>query len=543
MKSTHVQEFKRYGAIRDRDALFDTHTYNPRTFPGTPFDYLHLVKERQFPELKPNKYGSEVAIIGGGCAGLCAAYELMQMGLRPVIYEASERLGGRTYTHRFARDPKAYAEIGAMRLPKGHHPLVHHYINKFGLKLAPFPSPLKVPTTIYFNRKRYDVEAGASLPPEIQPVADRWDALMNKFIEPLAEVKDDPVEFSRRWAAIVDEYQHKSIFQVLHDHGWPKEIIDEFGSIGAGGAPFGPFYHQVSFVEPLRVVSLGWWGEVEQVVGGIDQIPLRFWDTEADCTYWGRTSVKELNYGAPRAGVKSIETTAEGIYITDQDNKLDKYDAVIVTCTPRNLEMSIEVNRETFSENVWNAIRNMYLIPGGRISLRTKTAFWKKNPELLRTTVTDEPLTHLFCFDFEDTPSGVVCLSYTLGITAIKFDAFDDQGKVENCMRGLEKIYGPETVKVLREQMVEDPLCFSWEEAPGYNGSFKMPVPGFSTDELVLFSQGKFHPEQRSKLDPHPDNGVYLAGDTISWASGWIEGALHTAINSSISVVQRYNNL
>lgn len=543
MDNRHIEEFKKYGAIRDIDAVFDTENYNPRTFPGTPVDYLHILKEQGLPEVKPEHYGKEVAIIGAGCAGLCAAYELMKLGLRPVVYEASERIGGRTYTHRFERDPNAYAEIGAMRVPKGHHPLVHDYMDRFGLKLIPFPSPLHVPTTIYFDRERYDVPAGGSLPPEIQEVADRWDALMDSFVQPLSEVRDDPVEFSKRWKAIVDEYQHKSIFQVLHERGWPKEVIDRFGSIGAGGAPFGPFYHQVSFVEPLRVVSLGWWGEVEQIVGGIDQIPLRFWDTEENCTHWGRTSVKDLNYGTPRPGITEIETTDEGVYLTDAEGNLDKYDALIVTCTPRNLEMSIKVNRRTFSEEVWNAIRNMYLIPGGRIAVRTKTAFWKEHPELLQTTVTDEPLTHLFCFDFEDTQSGVVCLSYTLGITAIKFDAFDDKGKVENCLRELEKIYGTKTVKMLREQMVEEPVCFSWEEAPGYNGSFKMPVPGFSSDELTLFSQGKFHPKGTAKLDPHPDNGVYLAGDTISWASGWIEGALHTAINSSISVVRRYNNM
>ncbi|MEM6297334.1 MAG: NAD(P)/FAD-dependent oxidoreductase [Bacteroidota bacterium] len=385
MKAQHIEEYKKYGAIRDIDAIFDTKTYNPRTFPEAPFDYLHLIREKGLLKLDPENYGKEVAIIGAGCAGLCAAYELMQLGLRPVIYEASDRIGGRTYTYRFDRDPKAYAEIGAMRIPKGYHPLVHDYMDRFGLKLIPFPSPLKVPTTIYFDQKRYDVPAGSELPPEIQPVADRWDALMQEVTAPLFAAKGDPVKYSEEWAKLVDAYQHKSIFQVLYENNWPKETIDQFGSIGAGGAPFGPFYHQVSFVEPLRVVSSGWWGEVEQIVGGIDQIPLRFWDTPAECLHWGKTSVKDLNYGEPRAGVTNIETTPDGIYLTDADGNLDKYDAVISTCTPRNLEMSINVNRSTFSEEVWNAIRNMYMIPGGRIAVRTKPAFWKERPELLRT--------------------------------------------------------------------------------------------------------------------------------------------------------------
>ena len=543
MKEQYIQEWKNKGLISDKEVIFDVNTFNPNTFPENPFNYIPLIENGQgIEQLNTINKGKEVAIIGAGCAGLCAAYELMRVGLRPIVYEASDRIGGRTYTHRFEKDPKAYTEIGAMRVPT-FHDTIQWYMNHFNIRRRPFPSPLKVPTVIYCDQKRYDVPAGSGMPPEILAITENWDNLVNPMIEYLDEVKDNPVEFSSRWEELVKKYEHKSIYQALYEAGWSKNLIDSFGSIGAGGAGFGPFYHQVSFVEPLRIIVAKWWGEVEEVLGGIEQIPLRFWDTEIETDYWGKTSVKELNYGAPRKGVVEIETTADGIYLTDAEGRLDKYEAVIVTCTPRNLEMSIKINRPTFSEKVWNAIRNSYLIPGGRICIRTKTAFWKKQPHLLACTVTDEPLTHLYTFDFEDTNSGVICLSYTLGITAIKFDAFDDWGKYENVLRELDKIYGPETVKTIREQMAEGPICFSWEEAPGYNGSFKMPVPGFNSDDLVLFAQGKYAPDgsQLFNLDSHPDVGIYLAGDCVGWSSGWIETAMHTGINSALSVIYKLN--
>ena len=40
----------------------------------------------------------DVVIVGGGLAGLTAARDLQQRGLRTVVLEASDRLGGRTYT-------------------------------------------------------------------------------------------------------------------------------------------------------------------------------------------------------------------------------------------------------------------------------------------------------------------------------------------------------------------------------------------------------------------------------------------------------------
>ncbi|MDO5663555.1 MAG: NAD(P)-binding protein, partial [Brachybacterium sp.] len=56
--------------------------------PDFPFPYdewlTHPAGLGRVPE---DRLGEEVAIIGGGIAGIVAAYELMRLGLRPVIYE------------------------------------------------------------------------------------------------------------------------------------------------------------------------------------------------------------------------------------------------------------------------------------------------------------------------------------------------------------------------------------------------------------------------------------------------------------------------
>lgn len=43
--------------------------------------------------------GPSIAIVGGGVAGLTAAYRLQAAGAKPVLFEASNRWGGRMYTH------------------------------------------------------------------------------------------------------------------------------------------------------------------------------------------------------------------------------------------------------------------------------------------------------------------------------------------------------------------------------------------------------------------------------------------------------------
>jgi hypothetical protein len=99
----------------------------------------------------------------------------------------------------------------------------------------------------------------------------------------------------------------------------------------------------------------------------------------------------------------------------------------------------------------------------------------------------------------------------------------------------MEEIYGKEVSEMMREQTIE--YCvWSWEEACGYHGAFRMAYPGQEAKHWALFNQGKKVSES---------NGVYLAGEAIAWLglSGWIEGVLQTGLDSFLCVVDRINNL
>ena len=86
--------------------------------PDFPFAYddwiSHTKGIGQIPE---NRYGTEVAIIGAGVSGMVAAFELMKLGVKPVIYETG-RMGGRLRSEHFANATGVVAEMGGMRFPK-----------------------------------------------------------------------------------------------------------------------------------------------------------------------------------------------------------------------------------------------------------------------------------------------------------------------------------------------------------------------------------------------------------------------------------------
>ena len=74
----------------------------------------------------------DVAIIGGGMAGLTAAYNLNNSGIPCRLYEAKEDVGGRTKTHYF--NEQQYYELGGTQIDSD-HTLVIALAKKLGVEL------------------------------------------------------------------------------------------------------------------------------------------------------------------------------------------------------------------------------------------------------------------------------------------------------------------------------------------------------------------------------------------------------------------------
>src|SRR5947209_3320912 len=106
--------------------------FTPTSCIDTLYDYTELLTDGALCKMPKEALGIEVAIIGAGTSGIVIAHELLKMGLKPIIYEATHRMGGRLYSKRFEQiqeDNKPFAEIGAMRIPKSSR-IFFHYANK-----------------------------------------------------------------------------------------------------------------------------------------------------------------------------------------------------------------------------------------------------------------------------------------------------------------------------------------------------------------------------------------------------------------------------
>ena len=78
--------------------------------PDVPFPYDDWLRHPAgLGRIPPERHGTEVAVVGAGMAGIVAAYELMKLGLKPVVDE-SRLLGARLHSERFKGAENVVAE-------------------------------------------------------------------------------------------------------------------------------------------------------------------------------------------------------------------------------------------------------------------------------------------------------------------------------------------------------------------------------------------------------------------------------------------------
>jgi monoamine oxidase len=142
---------------------------------------VSLAQSNVFGAITVGTASKKILIIGAGMAGLCAGYELTQLGHDVTILEARTRPGGRVQTLREPFSDGLYAEAGAARI-RDNHDLTLKYVKLFGVTLEPmYPSQL--------SAVRWDGKTGQQMP------IDGYTKALGEVFG--SELGGDPVRWSK----------------------------------------------------------------------------------------------------------------------------------------------------------------------------------------------------------------------------------------------------------------------------------------------------------------------------------------------------------
>lgn len=532
-------------ASRPTQRSLDAGTVFP-AFVDTLFNYESFLKrvDRDYIATFPGGFPSagEVAVVGSGQAGLVAAFELMRAGVEPVIYEATGRMGGRAWSEPF-EGGNVFAEMGAMRFPQT--AAFMHYKNRFGLQFGgQFPNPGEADLTLlYYQNTPYLWRQGDPPPGPFAQISTDWnnfvsnlgtDGLMNDLLDGRYN------EVQPRWQQLVNKYANVSFLTAVANGipKWGPEQLNAFGALGIGSGGFGPLY-SVDFLELIRLLVNGLESEQQLLLNGISSMPQSFYQTRertADGRDVSLMDLEALHTNHPVCGIEHRPGTERPVrlYFDRELASFRDFKSVIVATTTRSMQvmgMTLDIGGEaSVDEEVKTALRNLHMMSSSKMFIRTETKFWLDDPTIPSNIQTDELPRGIYCLDYgERTSNGVVLISYTWGDDSTKLLAIDPVDRFEIFLESIHQI-APRFAEHL-EPVDGEILNVDWQLEDFYYGAFKLQLPRQEADLRNAYYQFQ-------SVDRGPNTGVFLAGDSVSWAGGWTEGALHSGLNAACAVAR-----
>jgi tryptophan 2-monooxygenase len=547
-------------------------------FIDTLFDFTRIAGKGTTLTRGPIPQGLQkrVAVIGAGVGGLCAAFELLKCGVVPTVFEASNRLGGRAWSKRFtepsaARDGTefqvdAFAELGSMRVPPCHKTF-WQYIEQLGLgsvhpdedkpkkeqKVLLFPNPATVTTRLYYKNETRNLGRGLAPDEETQAILQSVSAWVQKLSNPFraaylawqqSPTPENKAALVKVWQGIIDEYKDMNFYgAVVKDMPhWTTETLNAFGALGVGTGGHGPLY-PIGMVDALRVLLMRWEEDHRFIVKGIEELPRAFYKTMVECPGIGLTSLEQqqaLKFNHSVISISYDKILGQPVILL-QDGKEHVFDAVIVATTTRSMsfmELTLSSTERTsvLSEEAATALRSLHMTSASKMFIRTKKKFWlddsgKAKPDFPQVLLTDELPRAAYLLDYPNQDNGVVLISYAWEDDSERLQGLDVERRFKHLRNILYKAV-PEWQDQL-EPVNNQIYSIDWQEQPHYFGAYSLGYPGQGPLAHAAYFQFQ------TVLDKEKDRGVYLAGDGVSWAGGWTEGALQTALNAATAVAKR----
>ncbi len=501
--------------------------------------------------------GVKIGVIGGGLAGLSAAFELRKLGADITILEANEnRIGGRVYTYYFDPEGKYYNEFGAHRIPVTHE-TTWHYINLLGLNTRPL-SVTQRNNFLYVHNTR--LRTTDSIEQMLYPL---YDLTPQERSTPWAELDDYaflylmmqlPPDIRSELIQILPEYSPEyltltnySVRQTLENLGLSQGAISLISGVDPGtGALLNASYDEIVHEEYTLDYR-----NTYTIQGGIVNLPYAFVQS-----FFTDNPPQYENIPASRLGTVTYRPgqAVTGIYqmpncnqivlaqrnVRDFKRTADVFDYV-VCAIPYSTLREVEI-KPYFSNLKMQAILEFNYTNSQKTLFMCNERFWEQDTDYGRMvggfSQTDLPIQsifypgdHLLCPDVSScSPNepGVLVATYNYHLNATRVGNMEESRRYELIKEEVEEVHG--LPRGFLDSIVEDHKTVVWDNQPNNRGAFAMALPG----QKRLFAYEMLKPEFNQR--------IYFASEHLSTKHGWMQGALYTGMEAANQLANSFHS-
>lgn len=481
--------------------------------------------------------GVKVVILGGGIAGLVAAYELRALGYECTVLETRQRPGGRNWTVRggdkvtfldgttqtCSWDEGHYQNFGPARLPSIHHTMLG-YCQKLGV-------PLEVEVNMTRSAFLQNDNANGGKPVVLRQAENdtrgHVSELLSKSINQGAldqelskEDRDRILSFLRSYGPLDDAGKYGG-----SDRAGYAETAGAGDQVGVLSQPIDlhtlldeDFWQGMLFDEQFDMQAT-----MFQPVGGMDRIPYAFAKTLGDV----------VKYGAP---VTEIRKTPKGVkvgYMSSGSAKAIEADYCICALPLTILKRT----PNDFSAPYKKVIDECTYASAYKIAWESRR-FWEQDYNIYGglefVNVGCSPIWFPSAGLF--TPRGVLVSGYT-DESRSSFGELTMAQKFEESRKSIERLHPG------HGNELEKPMYVSWGKIPHNEGSWirsygpgQERYPGFGLTRQT--GQAQSAEAARTRTNPgyetliEPDGPIIFAGDHVSHIVAWQEGAALSALRA-----------
>jgi len=472
------------------------------------------------PELMGRSNGTRVLILGGGLAGMTAAYELGLRGYECQILEARSYAGGRCQSARAGFeieesdgttrtcdfDDGQYFNHGAWRLPSYHH-AVFHYVRKFGV---PMEIMVQECDQGYIQNDNAEGPLAGKRFRHRELKAD----MRGYAAELLAKAVDqgalDEQLTNLDKEQLTDYLVREGFldFRSLSYKGTLHRGLANFDAMGLMGPNTAS--EQLAFKDLLRsglgnsfqaVTTVDHPHTMYQPVGGMDQIAKAF-ERELENMITYNAEVQELRQDADGVRVPWRNTATGEVSVAEADYCISTIPLSIIRNLPTDLP-----------DNCQEAIAAPRLSSAGKLALQMKRRFWEEDDDIYGGSSTLGIPGHTVIY-----PSygyfgkkGVIQSAYAFGRTAVTLGDLSLDEQVEQAIERTERIHPGQ----FRSSYDGKAFSVAWHKTKYSDGGWTQWTPPDRQKHLPVLREAQ--------------GRVYFAGDYISGIPGWQVGAIESA--------------